>query len=164
MMRKAEHEMKEKKMTSKGKKKIFFASHQLRYIIATTIVLLSLFGFSTAFILRVYFMTESACYEQLAVETENAIVGLETNLRSDRTMLRVIAGLIGNANDIESLEVSGYLSNYDVNSLITQIGILLPENELLFAKGHQNNSDETLNFDLESIGDCKMQSQDSKRK
>ncbi|MBQ5310701.1 MAG: diguanylate cyclase, partial [Oscillospiraceae bacterium] len=75
--------------------------------------------------------------DDLLVETEDAIAGLESNLRSDRTMLRVIAGLIGNADDIDSIEVSGYLANYDVNSMITQIGILLPGNEIVTSRGHR---------------------------
>ncbi len=127
-----------------------FSARQMRYAAATTLVLLSLLGLSIAFVLRVYFMTESACYDDLAIETENAIADLEENFRSDRTMLRVIAGLIGNTNDIYSLEVNGYLANYDVNSMITQTGILLPENEMITSKGRQTNADGLLSFEQES--------------
>ncbi len=124
---------------------------QLRYAVSTTLVLLALLGISVAFVLRVFFMTESACYDDLLVETEDAISTLETNLRSDRTMLRVIAGLIGNVSDIDSIEASGYLANYDVNSQITQIGILLPGNEVLSSNGRRSNTDGTLNFDEISV-------------
>ena len=130
-------------------KRMAIKYRQFRYAIATTIVLLCLLGVSTAFVIRTYLMTESSCFNTLAVETEDAITELESNLRSDRTMLRVIAGMVGNAGDIDSLEVSGYLTNYDYNSLITQIGVLLPDNKLMMSKGYRNNIDGSLNFDSE---------------
>ncbi|MCR4644014.1 MAG: diguanylate cyclase [Oscillospiraceae bacterium] len=129
----------------------FLKSRPFRYALATAIVLLSLLGTSIGFILRVYFTTESACYDTLAVETENAIAELEGNIRNDRTVLRVIAGMIGNAEDIDSIEVSGYLSNYNYNSQITQIGMLLPEDKLITYKGYRTNYDEALLFDQEAV-------------
>ena len=132
------------------KKKGNFKARQFRYVIATAIVLIALLGFSVAVVLRLYFMTESSCYDKLSVETENSITQLESNFRSDRTMLRVIAGMIGSAGDIDSLEVSGYLNNYDYNSLITQIGVLLPDDKLMSSKGFRSNVDGTLVFENES--------------
>ena len=76
---------------------------QLRYAVATALVLLSLLGLTAGFVVQVYLNTESACYEDLAVSTEDAITDLESNLRSDRTMLRVMAGLIGTTDDINGI-------------------------------------------------------------
>lgn len=127
---------------------------QLRFAVATVIVLLSILGLSAAFVARVYFMTESACYEDLAVETEDAIAELEANLRSDRTMLRVMAGHIGTADDMDSIEVSGHLSNYDVNNLITQSGILLPGNVIISPGGRRSNAEGVLDYaQLEARGE-----------
>ena len=53
---------------------------QLRYAVATALVLLSLLGLTAGFVVQVYFNTESACYEDLAVSTEDAIPDLESNL------------------------------------------------------------------------------------
>ena len=133
--------------SGKKKKGLMSVPRIVRYAVGTTILLLGLIGLSAAFILRVYFNTESSCYDVLAIETDDAITELEDNLRSDRTMLRVIAGLIGNASDIDSIEVSGYLANYDINSLITQIGILLPDDGIVISNGHRANVDETMKFD-----------------
>ncbi|MCR5806546.1 MAG: diguanylate cyclase [Oscillospiraceae bacterium] len=124
---------------------------QQRYAIVTGILILVLLSIAAAFVYRVYLKTESSCYDDLAVQTENAIDGLEANLRSDRTMLRVIAGLIGNAEDIDSIEVSGYLANYDINSMITQIGVLLPEDRVVLSKGLRSNFEGKLDFEHESI-------------
>ena len=135
---------------SKNKRK-FLMQRQIRYTIATTIVLLLLLGFSAVFVLRVYFMTESACYDDLVLETEDAIADLEENLRSDRTTLRIIADLIGNSNETDSIEASGYLSNYDVNNQITHISMLLPNNEVITANGRRANIGEDLDFDTESV-------------
>lgn len=134
----------------KGKKS-FFKYRAWRYAAATALVLLSLIGISVAFVVRIYFTTETACYDALEVETDNAITDLESNFRNDRTMLRVIAGMIGNAGDVDSIEVSGFLTNYDYNSLITQIGILLPEDKLVTSKGYRSNYDGALSFDVESV-------------
>ena len=124
---------------------------QLRYAVATALVLLSLLGLTAGFVVQVYFNTESACYEDLAVSTEDAITDLESNLRSDRTMLRVMAGLIGSNDDINSIEVSGYLTNYDYNSLVTQSGILLPGDRYMFSKARRTIVDTPLSFEKESL-------------
>ncbi len=137
------------KTAEKKKRKSLLTKQQRRYLIATVIVLLSLLGLSITFMLRVYFMTESSCYEKLAVETEEAISDLEANLRSDRTTLRVMAGLIGNADDIDSIEVAGYLTNYDYNNLITQIGMLFPGDELMSSKNKRSTAD-GVTFEQES--------------
>ena len=140
-----------KEKNSTKKKKLWLTPRLLRYAVATMILLLVISGISAVFVMRVYLMTESSCYDDLAVETEDAITALETNLRSDKTMLRVIAGLIGNTGDINSIEVSGYLANYDINNLITQIGILLPENEVVSANGRRSNPNGALSFEEESL-------------
>ena len=124
---------------------------QFRYAIVTAVVLLGLLGLTAAFVVRVYLMTESSCYETLAVSTGDAITDLESNLRSDRTTLRVMAGLIGNADDIKSLEVSGYLANYDYNSLVTQIGVLLPGDEQMVSQARRTRVDTMLDFEEESL-------------
>lgn len=136
---------------AKENRKGFHIPRHWHYVIATAIILLSLLGFSAAFVLKVYFSTESSCYDELFTETDDAISGLEANIRSDRTMLRVIAGMIGNADDIDSIEVSGYLTNYDYNNLITQIGILLPDDEQMISKGRRSSLKGTLSFSKESI-------------
>lgn len=90
-----------------GKNQKLFTARQIRYAVFTALVLLCLLGIAAVFVLRVYFMTENACYDDLAVETEDAITDLEANLRSDRMMLRVIAGYIGNSEDVDSIEEIG---------------------------------------------------------
>ena len=132
-------------------KKKFLKYRSWRYAIATALVLLSLLGVSVAFIVRVYFTTETACYDALKVETDNAITELEANFRNDRVMLRVIAGMIGNSSDVDSIEVSGYLTNYDYNSLITQVGILLPDNKIITSRGYRGNTDSSLSFTEEYL-------------
>lgn len=116
----------------------------------TALLLITLLAFSVIFVLRIYFLTETSCYDDLAIETEDAIAEFESNIRSDRMMLRVIAGLIANKEDVDSIEVSGYLTTYDTNSLITQIGILLPGDELISTKGHKVSVKGRLSFEEES--------------
>lgn len=140
-------------MAEQGEKKIFkkiFTARQIRIAVGTALLLITLLAFSVIFVLRIYFLTETSCYDDLAIETEDAIAEFESNIRSDRMMLRVIAGLIANKEDVDSIEVSGYLTTYDTNSLITQIGILLPGDELISTKGHKVSVKGRLSFDEES--------------
>ena len=134
----------------KKKLKKIFTTRQIRIAVATSLLLLTLLAFAVIFVLRIYFLTETSCYEDLAIETEDAIFELESNFRSDRMMLRVIAGLIANKEDVDSIEVSGYLTTYDTNSMITQIGILLPGDELISTKGHKVSVKGRLSFDDEA--------------
>ena len=142
---------KNKNSEKKKKKKLRLTKRQIRYAAVTTFVLVLLLGMSAAFVMNIYQTTEDSCYESLKAANSDSVAKLESNLRNDRVMLRVIAGLIGNAGDIDSIEVSGYLSNYDMTSLITQVGMLLPEDELIYAKGRRNNADGALNFEKESV-------------
>ncbi|MBR3517710.1 MAG: hypothetical protein IKO10_15525 [Lachnospiraceae bacterium] len=68
---------------------------------------------SAFFVLRMYFITEDNCYGDLKIETEEAIAEMEANIRNDRNMLRVLSGLIANTGDMDSIEVGGYLANYE---------------------------------------------------
>ena len=143
--------MSDKPKDDQKKKTSVFSSRPVRYGLATAAVIITLLVISTLFILRIYFRTETECYDHLLVETEEAINGLESNLRSDRMTLRIIAGLIGNAGDMNSLEVGGYLSTYDLNSLITLIGVLLPDDECLQGNGHKASVSGELSFEYESV-------------
>jgi len=134
---------------SHEKKRTVLTARQLRFIAATLLVFLVMAGLSIGFIMNIYHMTEMRCYDELATETEDAITELESNFRSDRTMLRVIAGMVGQAGDINSIEVISFLTTYDVNSLISQIGMLLPEDEVIQVSAHKISVSGMLDYDLE---------------
>ena len=130
--------------------KLKLSASQKRYAMATAIVVVSLVVLSTFFILHIYFLTESKCYEDLADETAMAVEELEHNFRSDRIMLRMIANMISQSPDLDSIEVSSYLSTYDVNNLISQIGVLLPDNRLILVTGHNSNAEGIADFAVEA--------------
>ena len=94
--------MKDNSKETQKKNTSVFSSRPVRYVLATAAVIITLLVISTIFILRIYFRTEAECYDHLLIETEEAIDGLEANFRSDRMTLRIIAGLIGNAGDMNS--------------------------------------------------------------
>ena len=58
---------KNKQNTDEQKKNGFLTPRQIRYAVATAVLMFCLLGFSAAFVLRVYFMTESECYDDLLV-------------------------------------------------------------------------------------------------
>ena len=133
-------------METERKKRINLSTSQIRFAVATALVVVAMVVMSVGFILRVYFMTESKCYEDLHAGTEKAIAELESTYRNNRTVLRIIAGNIAQEDDLESLKVISYLSTYDVNSLISQAGILLPDNQVIQAQGRKVNMNGMLDF------------------
>ena len=137
-------------MKKNGKKKVL-SSRQIRYIISTAFLVLCLVAMSAFFVLRMYFITEDNCYGDLKIETEDAIAEMEANIRNDRNMLRVISGLIANTGDMDSIEVGGYLANYEVNNMIAKIGVLTPENEVIQGSGHKLNAQGLMDFETESV-------------
>lgn len=144
-----------------------FSSRQIQYALVTALLIICLIGIAAVFVVRVYLLTETSCYDDLAVETQDSIDVLESNLRNDRMMLRVIAGFIGNSSDIDSIEVGGYLTNYDYNSLITQICVLKPDSSIRTSRGRQNYAKWALDFDEElALGEhiCSVKSQSTNTK
>ena len=137
-------------MKKNGKKKVL-SSRQIRYIISTAFLVLCLVAMSAFFVLRMYFITEDNCYGDLKIETEDAIAEMEANIRNDRNMLRVLSGLIANTGDMDSIEVGGYLANYEVNNMIAKIGVLTPENEVIQGSGHKLNARGLMDFETESV-------------
>ncbi|WP_049962814.1 diguanylate cyclase [Ruminococcus sp. HUN007] len=138
---------KDKKHKEKRSLKSILLPRQFSYLIGTATVLASLLVLSLWFAYWMYSVTQRSCYDDLKLETRDAVSALESNLRNDRRMLRVIAGLIKDSEDMESLDLNGYLSNYDINSQVTQIYMLLPGDELISSKGRRNNIDKELDFE-----------------
>ena len=148
-MKKKKPENGDKKSGDKIKINNFLKRRQFRYLIGTVVVIASLLGMALGFGYWMYSITENSCYVRLKSETQGAVSAFETKLRNDRTMLRIIASQIQNEEDLESLETNGYLANYNINSQVTQIYMLLPNNDLIAAKGRRSNFDDELDFNSE---------------
>lgn len=130
-------------------------TYQRRSLFATVILMVMISVFSAVYVWNIKHITEQQCYTELADSTHKAIDEIESQLRADRTMLRMIAHVIEDSGEsLHSLDVSRYLNIYDVNSLISQVGILLPDNTVIPVSGQELDASGILDFDrINAIGE-----------
>ena len=115
--------------------------------IAATLTLIFLMTIvSVVFALRINWVTEQKCYSELTASTAEARSGLESNFRSDKVTLRMLAKMLAEDEDLRAIESGGMLTVYDVNSLISELGILTPENEILRFRGYTVDADGIMDF------------------
>ena len=117
--------------------------------IAATITLIAVFVLaSSVFVFSIFAYTRQSSLRDLASTTESTKDSLEEQFRADRTMLRLIARIIAESGDsLHSLDVTRYLNIYDVNSLISDIAILTPENGVIRVSGKDLDAEGILDFD-----------------
>jgi len=119
--------------------------------IAATLILISCMSLiSVIFAVRINRITEQKCYSELTSSTAEARSGLESNFRADRITLRMLAKMLADDSQFESLESSGMLAIYDVNSLISEIAVLTPENGIIRFRGSTLSADGIMDFDTEA--------------
>lgn len=130
-------------------------TYQRRSLVATVILMVMIAVCSAVYVWNIKNITEQQSYTELADSTEKAIDEIESHLRADRTMLRMIAHVIEDSGEsLRSLDVSRYLNIYDVNSLISQVGILLPDNTVIPVSGQELDASGILDFEkINEIGE-----------
>jgi len=126
-------------------------SYQGHSLLATVILILSVGLLLFGYVLRVNHLMREQCYTELSASTRQAMEELETNFRNDRVNLRMLASVIAENGNLHSLEVSSYLSVYDVNSLISNVGILTPENTCIQLRGTEIDVDGAMDYETEIL-------------
>ncbi len=119
----------------------------LATVILIFLAMLLLFGFAW----KTHTLTTKQCYAELSDSTKKAMQDLENNFRSDRVNLRMLASMIAEKDSLSSIDVSNYLAIYDVNSLVSNIGILTPENTCILLRGKQQDSTGVMNYQTEVL-------------
>ena len=115
-------------------------------IVATLILITFMTLVSVLFAIRINRVTEEKCYSELTASTAEARSGLESNFRSDRINLRMLAKMLAEEEGLSSVDSGGMLMVYDVNSLISELGILTPENEIIRFRGLTVDADGIMDF------------------
>lgn len=90
-----------------------------------------------------------ACYDTLLNASAEACSKIENNFRNDRASLRMLSKVISQEDDLSSNEVNNQLNIYAVNSYITNIAILTPENKIIQAHYTNDSIDTTLDYNTE---------------
>ena len=82
---------------------------------------------------------KESCYNILVDTTAEASSKIENNFKNDKASLRMLAKIISNESDLTSTSVTNQLTTYAVNSYITNIAILTPDNTIIQPR-HRNIS------------------------
>ncbi|MBR1530224.1 MAG: GGDEF domain-containing protein [Oscillospiraceae bacterium] len=127
------------------------SSYQGYSLLATVILFFSAILLLTGFALRTHTLTRKQCYTELSVSTKEAMQDLETHFRSDRVSLRMLASMLSQEESLSSINVSSYLDIYDVNSLISNIGILTPENTCIQLRGKEIDASGVMDYQKEVL-------------
>jgi len=88
------------------------------------------------------------CYTTLLGSTEEASSKIESNFKNDRASLRMLAKVIGQADELDSNEVNNQLGTYAVNNYISNIAILVPDGRILQSR-HVNVENKVISYDTE---------------
>ncbi|MBR1555356.1 MAG: GGDEF domain-containing protein [Oscillospiraceae bacterium] len=126
-------------------------SYQNSGMTATILLFFSIIFLLLSFVWEVEHITREQCYSDLSASTREAMQDLEANFRNDRMNLRILASVVAEQNSLTSLDVSNYLNVYDVNSLISNIGILTPENTCIQLKGKEISADNAMDYQREVL-------------
>ena len=119
-----------------------------RSLVATIVLIIIMLVASTVYVLYVRSYTREQSYAKLQNTTEETIKALEYEFRADRSMLRMVASIIAESDDsLHSLSVTEYMNIYDVNSLISDVAILTPENKVIRVSGMDLAADGVLDFE-----------------
>lgn len=119
-------------------------------IVATLILIFCVSVISLIFAFRINRVTEQKCYNELTESTVEAKTMLESNFRSDRVTLRMLAKMLSEDSQFDNLETGGMLAVYDVNSLISEVGVLTPENEIIRFRGITLSADGVMDYETEA--------------
>ena len=125
-------------------------SYREKSIIATLILILCMAVLSGIYVSVIYRTTEEQSYEELARTTREAVDEFESNYRSDRSMLRMLSKAISSEENIHGMKVINYLDFYNVNNLISNIGILQADNKVIQATSSNVDATGVLDFKAES--------------
>ena len=118
-----------------------------RSLIATIILMLIVFIYSTVYVIYVRNYTREQSFLELKEATETSIDAIEGEFRAERSMLRLISGIISESGDsIHSLKVTKYLNTYFVNMRISEPAILIPGNTVVRISGSDLDATGVLNY------------------
>ena len=112
-------------------------AYQKHGIFATILLAVLVMLLVSMYVMRTNRFMYEKCYSDLSASTEQAQEKIETNFRNDRVSLRMLSKVIAEQDSLYNLDVKSFLTIYDVNSLISNVAVLTPENVALLVNGRQ---------------------------
>lgn len=120
---------------------------QLKNILMSVcfILFLSIGFFVVAALLRTY--SVDFCLHILRQEAQSAKNNLNQHIEAFQNDMDILASLIEQEDDLTSIQVQKTLECYENKNLISHLGILLPDNQVMFPDGSFTASSNTASFD-----------------
>ena len=119
-----------------------------RSLLATIILAIIVFTFSTFLVLYIRSYSRKQCYDKLRDATEQTIDSIEGEFTADRNQLKLVARIITNSDeDLHSSSVVKSLNTYKVHSVISDIAILTPDNTVIRVAGEDLDATGVLDYD-----------------
>lgn len=112
-------------------------AYQRNGIFATIILVVMVMLLVSSYVFQTNRFMYNRCFEELSESTEQALEKIETNFRNDRVSLRMLSKVIAEQESLYNLNVKSFLTTYDVNSLISNVAVLTPDNVALLVNGRQ---------------------------
>ncbi len=127
--------------------KYTFQSHSLT---ATLLLYIYIGIIAATYVIYINGLSEKNCYTDLSASTKESCHTIENNFRNDRSSLRLLSRMIAHEKNLYSNEVNNFLTSYDVNTLISNIAILTPDNNIIQSRQHNNSADGIMDYAVES--------------
>lgn len=136
--------MKEKKPEKKA------SSFQSRTLAATLLLLLYVGIISFVYVVLINNISEKICYSDLSAATKESCRTIENNFRNDRSSLRLLSRMIAQEDSLYSNQVNNFMTSYDVNTLISNIAILTPDNTIVQSRQQNTSAEGIMDYAVES--------------
>ncbi len=101
--------------------------YQKNSIVATAILFVAVALLSVLFVNLTMHHAKQECYGRLVGTTGQIVHELEYNMRNNRAMLRMLAEILAEEEDLTAEKARKILSIYETNSAACHIGIVMPE-------------------------------------
>ena len=141
------------------KEKIF---HWHKSIFLTTVLIFLLGAASYFMASHINQLEEDDCFDNLHDAVETLSNDINACIERDRSILRTIANIIAEYDELDPARIKSLLASYDSQSMLSQLGVLFPDNTVLLEDGTSINADGILSFsDEAALGEHITDEEDS---
>lgn len=119
-------------------------------IVGSVLLIIIIIAFSLIYMSRAKNLMKQECFGVLASTSNEAASKIESNLKNERSSIRMLARMIGQQKELYSNEVNNSMTAYDINSMVSNIAILSGDNTIIQSRGENISADGIMDFAEES--------------
>lgn len=100
--------------------------------------------------LQVNRIAVNACFATLDDTTAEIASAISTQVNNDRGQLEAIAGILSTYETLDSEDVSDLVCSFTQRGMISTLGLLLPDNDMILCSGDSLHMGDTFDFNTEA--------------